>query len=58
MSGAIMSERIHKEMQALTIEDLYGVINRCKAENSAPSMLIAEWAEYYVDCKFKGQYNA
>ena len=46
-----MTPRIHKEMQALTIEQLYGVINRCKAENSGPSMLIAEWAQHYIDRK-------
>lgn len=47
-----MPPHIQLEMESLTIEQLYGVINRCKAENSGPALLIAHWAQQVIDRKF------
>jgi len=53
-----MTKQIHSDMQKMSIQTLYEVITNCRRENTLLSLKIAELAQYYVDCKFKGQYNA
>lgn len=48
---------MHEDMQRMSIASLYDVINRAKRDNTIGADIIAEWAQYYINEKYKGRYS-
>ena len=47
----------HQAMQRMSIATLYEFKNNCERENTRAALIIAEWCQYYIDCKYKGRYS-
>ena len=47
----------HLAMQRMSIATLYEFKNNCERENTRAALIIAEWCQYYIDCKYKGRYS-
>ena len=47
----------HQAMQRMSIATLYEFKGNCERENTRAALIIAEWCQYYIDCKYKGRYS-
>ena len=50
-------QQMHEDMKRMSIQRLYETINRAKRDNTLGGDIVAKWAQYYINEKYKGRYS-